>query len=124
MAQGFLNMVYGPQIFLQLAFMWVLTNVKFVDLPRFYVACFSFLLSVPCFVVWFICLTCASRYGRQDMLLAQGQRIQRGRALAVTEKQAGDEESGSAGPEQELPASSVVDTTEVMHREWELCYSA
>jgi len=124
MAQGFLNMVYGPQIFLQLAFMWVLTNVKFVDLPRFYVACFGFLLSVPCFVVWCICLTCASRYGRQDMLLAQGQRIQRGRALVVTEKQAGDEESGSAGPEQEMPASSVVDTVEVMHREWELCYSA
>merc|ERR1719215_2412969 len=107
-------------VFLQLAFMYILYHVRFVDLPKFYMFCFGLLLSVPCFVIWCFCLMCASRYGRQDMRLVEQQRVERARQAAEQPPEAAAE-SGSG---RALGASELVDLTEAMHREWEYIYTA
>merc|ERR1740117_2370601 len=79
MAQGYVHLIYGPMVFLQLGFAYVIYHVRFVDLPKLYLAGLGVLLTVPCFVVWCLCLVCASRYGRKDLDLARRQRLERGK---------------------------------------------
>mmetsp|Transcript_44920 Transcript_44920/g.103826 ORF Transcript_44920/g.103826 Transcript_44920/m.103826 type:complete len:635 (-) Transcript_44920:70-1974(-) len=111
-AQGYVNVIYAPCSFLQLGFLWALSRITFDKLPQLYLAGAGLLLSVPCFVIWCVCLICASRYGREDMLLVEQQRRERA-AKAV---------SGTA--EQAPQATELVDCSEAQHREWELVYSA
>merc|ERR1719401_1372739 len=77
MAQNTISIMYGPLIFLQIAFVYTLWFLKFDDLPKLYLAGFGLLLSVPCFVVWCMCIVCSSRFGRQDLMLVRAQRIER-----------------------------------------------
>lgn len=115
MAQGYLNVIYAPCIFLQVGFMYLLYHVRFVDLPKLYLAGFGLLLSVPCFMIWCICLVCASRYGRQDMALAQAQRLERVKAM-------GQRMNWTVSNPKSV--ATMVDCSEALHREWELVYSA
>lgn len=115
MAQGYLNIVYAPCVFLQVAFMYLLFHVSFIDLPKLYLAGFGLLLSLPCFFIWCLCLVCASRYGRQDMALVQQQRLDR--AKAVGQKMNWQTSNPNS-------VASMVDCSEAMHREWELIYTA
>jgi len=111
LAQGYVNVIYAPMMFLQVAFFWMLTQVRFVDLPRAYLAVFVFMLSVPCLAVWCICLVCASRHGRQDVALVEGQRRARAREAM---------HAAIAG----VPGAPEIDFDEAMQREWELIYTA
>merc|ERR1719410_2807005 len=38
LAQSYVNIIYAPLMFLQVAFFWLLRQVRFVDLPRAYLA--------------------------------------------------------------------------------------
>merc|ERR1719183_1561288 len=51
LAQGFVNIIYSPLIFIQSAFIYVLWGSSFEKLPELYMAGFGLLLSVQCFVV-------------------------------------------------------------------------
>merc|ERR1712241_968852 len=61
MAKGYVQSIYGPLILVQLIFGSILYNMRFIDLPKYYLAGLGLLLSVPCFLVWCCCLICASR---------------------------------------------------------------
>uniref|UniRef100_A0A7S2ICW5 Uncharacterized protein n=1 Tax=Zooxanthella nutricula TaxID=1333877 RepID=A0A7S2ICW5_9DINO len=140
LAQGFVNMIYAPLIALQVAFMWVLFRVRFIDVPKLYLAAFGLLLSVPCFLVWCCCLMCASRFGRQDMALVERQRLERAKEVYSTRPlrplappTEDDSEIGLSGTRvaeaspastAEPAAADLVDLTEAMQREWELIYTA
>lgn len=132
MAQGFLHLVYTPMIMLQLFTISILRNVAFVKLPGFYITGFSILLSAPCFIVWCVCLACASRYGQQDMALVQRQRQERAKKVAEEANKALPGASQNpfsdveAGPNQgrETSVSNLIDLTEAMHRENELIFTA
>jgi len=119
LAQGYVNIIYAPMMFLQVAFFWLLCQVRFVDLPRLYLAVFFLMLSVPCFALWCICLVCASRYGRQDVALVERQRRTRARE-AMRAAIAGV--PGAA--EADIDKADLVNCTEAMQREWELIYTA
>merc|ERR1712226_398237 len=43
MAKGYLNVIYGPLMCLQIAFGYVLYNMRFIDLPKYYLAGFGLL---------------------------------------------------------------------------------
>jgi len=119
MAQGYVNLVWGPCIFLQIGFFYILWHMKFVYLPQMYVAGFGMLLTIPCFVFWCCCLICASRYGRQDVALVEKQRVERAReATADASNQSAVQDGTNTAP------ITLVDCTEVQNREWELIYTA
>jgi len=119
LAQGYVNVIYAPLMFMQVAFFWMLWQVRFVDLPRAYFAVFFLMLSVPCMAMWCICLVCASRYGRQDVALVKGQRHARARE-AMRASTAGV----PGAPEVDLDKEDLVNCTEAMQQEWELIYTA
>jgi len=119
LAQGYVNLMYAPLMFMQVAFFWLLTLLRFVDLPRAYFAVFFLMLSVPCFAMWCICLVCASRYGRQDVALVEEQRRTRARE-AMRAAIAGV----PGAPEVDIDRADLVNCTEAMQREWELIYTA
>lgn len=123
LAQGYLHLVYGLMIPLQLAFTYFVYHVRFIDLPKFYLAGVGLLLSVPCFLVWCFCLMCASRYGRQDMQLVEKQRVERAREVAQKAHPQFDAE-GCVVAANEIPVAELVDLSEAIHREWEFIYTA
>jgi len=122
LAQGYVNLVYGPCVFLQVAFGYIIYNLRFVALPRFYLEGIGLLLSLPCFVVWSICLFCASYYGRKDAAMVEEQRCERAKEALKRTSMGPSEPSGpQAGGAGE---AELVDCTEASNREWELVYSA
>jgi hypothetical protein len=124
MAQKTVSVVYGPLVFLQIAFVYTLWSLKFEDLPKLYLAGFGLLLSVPCFVVWCMCIVCSSRYGREDLTLVRAQRIERAKvAKAKSLGQALDVEA-NANPATAEDPENLIDCSEAQFREWELVYSA
>merc|ERR1712151_818405 len=117
MAKSYVTVIYGPLVFLQFAFGYILYHVRFIDLPKLYLAGFGLLLSVPCFIIWCFCLVCASRYGRQDLALVEYQRIERGRQAAQNAKwRITQGTDGELTPNQGLGAdgsiANLVDCTE------------
>jgi len=114
LAQGFINIMYAPLTFLQVAFCYSVYHFRFIDLPKLYMTTFGLMLSLPCFAVWCLCLMCASRYGRQDMLLVERQRVERAREAV------GEAAPGTAA----LSATDLVDLTEATQREFEFINSA
>jgi len=133
LAQGYVNIIYGPCVFLQVAFAWFIQQIRFIDLPRVYLASIGFLLSVPCFAVWCLCLVCASRYGRQDLALVERQRRERAKeaagpaaaqfATTTPESAASAAEAGET-PSTASSEADLIDCTEAMHHEYELIYIA
>jgi len=121
LAQGYVNVIYGPLIALQLAFIYVLRGVKFLDMPKLYLIGFGLLLSIPCFLIWCFCLMCSSRYGRQDMMLVERQRVER--ANAVVEARGGIASKAEQGGADKA-TKDMIDLTEAMNREWTLIFSA
>jgi len=111
-AQSFVNMIYGPLTVLQLVSMYVLYHLRFAQLPEMYLAGFYFLLSLPCFAVWCVCLLCANQYAKRDLALVQSQRLERAKELAKKDVVT-----------QEAPADSLVDCSEAIMREYELIYT-
>lgn len=81
-AQSFVNMIYGPLTVLQLVSMYILYHLRFAQLPEMYLAGFYFLLSIPCFAVWCVCLVCANQFAKRDLQLVQSQRLERAKELA------------------------------------------
>ncbi|CAE8594257.1 unnamed protein product [Polarella glacialis] len=67
LAQGYVNIVYTPLTVLQLVSLSALYQLRFADVPRFYLAGFGLLLSLPCFFVWCLCLVCSARFAKQDL---------------------------------------------------------
>jgi len=127
LAQGYVNIIYAPMIFIQMAFLYILYHVPFMMLPKLYLGLFVNLLSVPCFMVWCVCLVCTSRYGKQDLALVEKQRLQYAKTLL--EKSApGLGDAPAAAAEAAVPgsaaAASLVECTEAIHREWEFIYTA
>mmetsp|Transcript_38957 Transcript_38957/g.87727 ORF Transcript_38957/g.87727 Transcript_38957/m.87727 type:complete len:216 (+) Transcript_38957:1-648(+) len=129
MAQGYVNIIYAPCVFLQVAFAWTLHHVRFINLPKVYLAGIGLLLSVPCFAVWCLCLVCASRYGRQDLALVQRQRRENAKeALKAMQLPISDDGTAAsnfdAGLEVLGSSGGLVDCTEAQNRDWELIYTA
>jgi hypothetical protein len=127
MAQGYVQLIYAPLMLAQIGFGYVLWTTRFIDLPKLYLAGFALLLSVPCFLVWCVCLLSASRYGRQDMTLVQRQRLERGReAKRAAERavapgaQEMDEQAAAGFPR----TQTIVDITEAQHQQWQLINTA
>jgi len=60
-----------------MAFVYLLWNIQFQDLPKLYLAGLTLLLSVPCLIIWCICLLSAWRYERKDLELVSKQRLER-----------------------------------------------
>lgn len=121
LAQGYVHVVYGPLMLLQVTFAYILFHVRFVDLPKLYLAGFGVLFPVPCFLVWCFCLVCVSRYGREDVALVERQRLERAaellQQLALARSPSGASAAASCG-------EGLVDCTEAHQREWELIYTA
>lgn len=109
MAQGYINLIYLPMVFFQAAVLMVVYQVRFIDLPKMYLASFGLLLSLPCFLVWCFCLVCAAQYGRADLTLARKQRIERAR---------------EACGEPLAPGGQIVDCHESQMREYDMNFSA
>jgi len=129
MAQGYVNIIYLPMVFLQSAALYTLYHLAFLDMTRMYLEGVVALFTIPCFAVWCFCVLCASRYGRADLALARQQRLERGReALARSQiNMDGLSSASGSGPGQpanEKPAREVVDCSEAYHREFELIFSA
>lgn len=125
MAQGYVNVVYGPCILLQVCAGYVFWNLRFMSLPRFYFEGIGSLVTLPCFVVWSLCLVCASHYGRKDATLVEYQRKDRAKeaiknaGFGIPEPAAAPSTATQADSEPEL-----VDCTEATSKEWDLVYSA
>ncbi|CAE6944806.1 unnamed protein product [Symbiodinium sp. CCMP2592] len=119
-AQGFVNLIYGLLTIFQLASLYLLYHLRFAQLPEMYLAAFYFLISIPCFAVWCVCLACANHFAKKDVQLCQSQRIERAKeALKATPASL----SISAGGEA-LEQALLVDCTEAITREYELIYTA
>jgi len=119
LAQGYVNAIYAPLMFMQVAFFLSLREVRFIDLPRAYFMVFFLMLSIPCFATWCICLVCASRYGRQDVELVECQRRTRTRE-AMRAATAGV----PGAPKVDIDNANLVNCREAMQREGELIYTA
>ncbi|CAE7248635.1 unnamed protein product [Symbiodinium necroappetens] len=76
-AQGFVNLIYGLLTVFQLASLYLLYHLRFAQLPEMYLAAFYFLISIPCFAVWCVCLACANHFAKKDLQLCESQRIER-----------------------------------------------
>jgi len=135
LAQGYVHLIYTPCIVLQAGFAYAMFNLRFTELPQFYLAGLGLLLSLPCFLVWAVCLCCASHHGRQDLLLVKQQRLERARetlkrspfGLAEASGAAAGAAPGAAagtGAGQEPPSEALVDCSESYIREWDLVCSA
>ncbi|CAE8588847.1 unnamed protein product, partial [Polarella glacialis] len=102
-----------------------LYQLRFADVPRFYLAGFGLLLSLPCFFVWCLCLVCSARFAKQDLSLVEQQRLESAKAQVQKEqvaelREAADDELSP----QTLPSAPLVDCTEAMSHEYELIYTA
>jgi hypothetical protein len=127
LAQQTVGVIYSPLVFLQMAFIYTLWNIKFENLPKLYLAGFGLLLSVPCFLVWCLCIVCSSKYGRQDLGLVRAQRIERAKAAkAQADGEAPDAAHRSIRGTPALPEDpdALVDCSEAQYREWEFIYTA
>lgn len=128
LAQGYVNIIYTPMIFIQCAFAYKLWYASFDKLPQLYMALFGLLLSVHCFLVWCVCIVCSSKFGRRDLVLVQEQRLTRGRA--AKEKLKGSPSTPDAIVQAVLEEidkdaqNDIIDCTEAQNREWELIYTA
>lgn len=127
MARDYVLMVYGPLMPWQCVFIQLLWRVKFIEMPQLYLAVLGMLLSIPCFVTWFCCVMCATRYCRQDMALVERQRLERAKEARAKSQlilaELGALPNGEAEAEQgenEL----LVDCSEAAQAEWELIYTA
>jgi len=123
MAQGFINIIYSPMVFIQCAFAYTLWRASFEKLPQLYMAGFATLLSVPCFMIWCVCIVCSSRYGRRDLALVQEQRVSRAK-LAKEQLQGSSETADASNEDATKNEADLVDCTEAQNREWELIYTA
>eukprot|EP00929_Paragymnodinium_shiwhaense_P003575 TRINITY_DN104150_c0_g1_i1.p1 TRINITY_DN104150_c0_g1~~TRINITY_DN104150_c0_g1_i1.p1 ORF type:complete len:714 (+),score=163.09 TRINITY_DN104150_c0_g1_i1:130-2271(+) len=128
MAQGYVHVTYGPLVLLQAGFLYLLWNMRFLDLPKLYMAGFTLVISLQGLILWCICVACSSRYSRQDFLLVYMQRRDRARA-ALGQQQSTVGEPGQGGadatPSANMgPQDELVDCTEAYFREFELIYSA
>eukprot|EP00927_Polykrikos_kofoidii_P052244 TRINITY_DN46023_c0_g1_i1.p1 TRINITY_DN46023_c0_g1~~TRINITY_DN46023_c0_g1_i1.p1 ORF type:complete len:691 (-),score=129.32 TRINITY_DN46023_c0_g1_i1:166-2238(-) len=124
LAQGYIHLIYGPMSVIQVCFLVVVWHVRFEDLPKLYIWGFGLVFSVPCFIVWCVCMMLASRYGRQDLRLVENQRLERGRAQQA-EPQGDAATAGSSSDAATTPNGRViVDCTEAHFREWALIYTA
>merc|ERR1712228_261475 len=121
-AQGFVNIIYAPLSILQLVSLFVLYHLKFVEVPKMYLASFGLLISFPCIIVWCLCLCCATRYAKQDFQLVHSQRLER--AKAVVKQQGKDAEMGNASSESAAGQILLVDCTEAITAEYELIFTA
>ncbi|CAE7683634.1 unnamed protein product [Symbiodinium pilosum] len=108
-AQGFVNLIYGLLTVFQLASLYLLYHLRFAQLPEMYLAAFYFLVSIPCFAMWCVCLACANHFAKKDLQLCQDQRLHRAKQLLSSNDQ---------------PAGLLVDCTEAITREYELIYTA
>lgn len=127
MAQGVVNVIYSPLIPLQMAFGFVLWHLKFQEVPKLYLTGFGLLLSLPCFVIWCLCVVCSSRYGRKDLALVRQQRLERGKAAkqsAENPELAPDAAEAQSARERPVLPNELVDCSEAQCREWELIYTA
>jgi len=123
LAQGYVHLIYGPCVFLQVAFGYIIYRLRFIDLPMFYLEGIGMLLSLPCFLVWSICLFCSSHYSRKDVALVEKQRQDRAKeALKKTRFGVPDSSAGQAAGGE--GAVELVDCSEAANREWELVFSA
>ncbi|CAE7393823.1 unnamed protein product [Symbiodinium microadriaticum] len=114
-AQGFVNLIYGLLTVFQLASLYLLYHLRFAQLPEMYLAAFYFLISIPCFAVWCVCLACANHFAKKDLQLCESQRIERAKeALKASPTAAGEA----------LEQALLVDCTEAITREYELIYTA
>jgi len=122
-AQGFVNIIYAPLSIIQLVSLYALYHLKFVELPKMYLASFGLMLSFPCVIVWCLCLCCATRYAKQDFQLVHSQRLER--AKAIVKQQGKDRELENSSSES--PAAGqvlLVDCTEAIASEYELIFTA
>ncbi|CAE7422566.1 unnamed protein product [Symbiodinium sp. CCMP2456] len=88
-AQGFVNLIYGLLTVFQLASLYLLYHLRFAQLPEMYLAAFYFLISIPCFAVWCVCLACANHFAKKDVQLCQSQRIERAKEALKASPPAG-----------------------------------
>mmetsp|Transcript_121171 Transcript_121171/g.338159 ORF Transcript_121171/g.338159 Transcript_121171/m.338159 type:complete len:196 (+) Transcript_121171:2-589(+) len=122
LAQGYVHLIYMPFIFLQVGFAYIMYNLRFLELPEFYLEGMGLLLSLPCFVVWSVCLCCASHHGRQDLRLVKKQRLDRAKE-ALKHTPFGLAEAAGTGAAAG-PNEALVECSESFLREWELVCSA
>ncbi|CAK9028200.1 unnamed protein product [Durusdinium trenchii] len=113
-AQSYVNVIYGSMTILQLVSMYFLYHLRFAQLPEMYLAGFYFLLSIPCFAVWCICILCAGQYAKKDLFLVQSQRLERAKELARKDVRF----TGTSEP-----SESLVDCTEALTRAYVLIYT-